>query len=71
MKPEKHKLGSVTHTLGWPVLDNKTWAGSFMYHMENNLVALGFVIGLDYQNTYLNPYKEFQVIYLLEKKLRN
>lgn len=59
IKPENHKPGSVTHTIGWP-LDTQTYGGSFLYHLENNQVALGFVIGLDYQNPYLSPYKEFQ-----------
>ncbi len=57
--PEKHKAGLIVHTLGWP-LDPKTYGGSFIYHFENNQVALGFVIGLDYQNPYLNPYQEMQ-----------
>lgn len=54
-----HEPGSVMHSIGWP-LDNKTYGGSFVYHLENNLLALGFVVGLDYQNTYLNPYETFQ-----------
>ena len=58
--PEKHKPGLVIHTVGWP-MDMETYGGSFMYHLENNQVALGYVIGLDYTNTYLNPYREFQV----------
>lgn len=57
--PAKHQKGLVTHTLGWP-LDAKTYGGSFTYHMDNNQVAYGFVIGLDYQNPYLSPYNEFQ-----------
>jgi electron-transferring-flavoprotein dehydrogenase len=57
--PKKHELGAVIHTLGWP-LYNTAYGGSFMYHWENNLVSLGFVIGLDYKNPYLSPYKEFQ-----------
>ena len=56
---EMHKNGTVIHTLGWP-LNNKTYGGSFIYHLDKNLVSLGFVIGLDYQNPYLNPYLEFQ-----------
>jgi electron-transferring-flavoprotein dehydrogenase len=59
VQPEKHKPGLIVHTLGWP-LDSKTYGGSFIYHFENNQVALGFVIGLDYQNPYLNPYQEMQ-----------
>ena len=56
---DKHNKGSITHTVGWP-LDNHTYGGSFIYHLEENQVALGFVIGLDYQNTYLSPFDEFQ-----------
>lgn len=59
ISPEMHKEGSITHTIGWP-LDNDTYGGSFLYHMENNQVSVGFVIGLDYKNPYLNPYEEFQ-----------
>lgn len=59
--PEKHKPGSVTHSVGWPA-DMHTYAGSFIYHFEpeRHLVTVGYVIGLDYTNPYLNPYKEFQ-----------
>jgi len=57
--PEKHKLGLVMHTQGWP-LDSKTGGGSFMYHMEDNLVAVGFVVHLSYANPHLSPYDEFQ-----------
>lgn len=60
---EKHQAGLVQHTLGWPlqrsVLD-KTFGGSFMYHMEDDLVQIGLVVGLDYENPYINPYEEFQ-----------
>lgn len=59
VKPENHTPGKVVHSIGWP-LDNNTYGGSFLYHLENNQVAVGFVIGLDYQNPYLNPYEEFQ-----------
>jgi len=59
IKPDKHQLGHVIHTLGWP-LDSKTYGGSFIYHQENHHVAIGFVIGLDYQNPYLDPFEEFQ-----------
>lgn len=60
--PEKHEPGKVVHTLGWP-MDMHSYGGSFMYHFEpeRRLVAVGFVVGLDYENPYLNPYKEFQV----------
>jgi electron-transferring-flavoprotein dehydrogenase len=57
--PAKHKQGLVIHTAGWP-LDNETYGGSFLYHLENNQVVVGFVIGLAYQNPYLSPYEEFQ-----------
>ncbi|WP_027865408.1 electron transfer flavoprotein-ubiquinone oxidoreductase [Massilia alkalitolerans] len=57
--PSKHKPGLVIHTAGWP-LDNDTYGGSFLYHLENNQVAVGFVVGLAYQNPYLSPYEEFQ-----------
>src|SRR5579862_411903 len=56
---ELHRAGEVTHSIGWP-LDSHTYGGSFIYHFGNNLLALGFVIGLDYSNPYLNPYEEFQ-----------
>ncbi len=59
VKPELHKPGTVTHTVGWP-LDTKTYGGSFMYHLENNQVVVGFVVGLDYQNPHMSPYDEFQ-----------
>jgi len=59
VKAEKHEQGLVVHTLGWP-MDLKTWAGSWMYHLENNMVSIGYVVGLDYKNPYLSPYKEFQ-----------
>jgi electron-transferring-flavoprotein dehydrogenase len=57
--PAKHKLGQVTHTLGWP-LESDTYGGSFIYHLENNQVAIGYVIGLDYSNPNLDPFLEFQ-----------
>jgi electron-transferring-flavoprotein dehydrogenase len=57
--PAKHQQGLVVHTAGWP-LDNETYGGSFLYHLENNLVSVGFVIGLDYKNPYLSPFEEFQ-----------
>ena len=59
VKPENHQAGQVVHTIGWP-LDIHTYGGSFMYHMEDNLVTLGLVVGLDYKNPYLSPYQEFQ-----------
>lgn len=57
--PAKHKAGLVMHTVGWP-LDSNTYGGSFLYHLENNQVSVGFVIGLDYQNPHLSPFEEFQ-----------
>ncbi len=57
--PAKHKPGLVVHTAGWP-LGSDTYGGSFLYHLENNQVAVGFVVGLAYQNPYLSPYEEFQ-----------
>lgn len=60
VKDEVYEPGKVVHTLGWP-LDYKTYGGSWMYHMEDNMVSIGLVVGLDYQNPYLSPYKEFQV----------
>jgi electron-transferring-flavoprotein dehydrogenase len=59
VRPEVHKLGQVTHTMGWP-LDNSTGGGSFMYHLEDNLVSIGFVVHLNYKNPYLYPFGEFQ-----------
>lgn len=59
IKPEKHQAGKIIHTIGWP-MDMKTYGGSFLYHLEDNLVSIGYVVGLDYKNTYLNPFKEFQ-----------
>ena len=57
--PDKHEQGSIIHTLGWP-MDKETYGGSWIYHMENNQVSIGFVIGLDYKNPYLSPYQEMQ-----------
>ena len=57
--PAKHHPGLVVHSVGWP-LDRHTYGGSFLYHLENNQVAVGVVIGLDYRNPYLNPFEEFQ-----------
>jgi electron-transferring-flavoprotein dehydrogenase len=59
VKPDRHKAGLVMHTAGWP-LDAATYGGSFLYHQENNQVAVGFVVGLGYENPYLSPYEEFQ-----------
>ena len=57
--PSKHHAGLVQHTLGWP-LDDETGGGSFLYHMENNQIAVGFVVHLNYKNPYLSPFEEFQ-----------
>jgi electron-transferring-flavoprotein dehydrogenase len=57
--PERHRPGLVQHTLGWP-LDDKTGGGSFLYHLEDGLVAVGFVVHLNYANPYLSPFQEFQ-----------
>ncbi|XP_047472519.1 electron transfer flavoprotein-ubiquinone oxidoreductase, mitochondrial-like [Penaeus chinensis] len=61
VKPENHHPGRIEHTVGWP-LDKNTYGGSFLYHLdeEQPLVSLGFVIGLDYTNPYLSPFREFQ-----------
>ncbi len=57
--PEQHRRGLVQHTMGWP-LDNRTGGGSFLYHYADNLVAVGFVVHLNYENPYLSPFEEFQ-----------
>ena len=59
IEPAKHQKGMVIHTAGWP-LSSDTYGGSFAYHLEDNQVAIGFVVGLDYKNPYLSPYEEFQ-----------
>ncbi|PZN54605.1 MAG: electron transfer flavoprotein-ubiquinone oxidoreductase, partial [Proteobacteria bacterium] len=59
VRPENHKPGLVQHSFGWP-LDMKTGGGSFLYHLEDNLVAVGFVVHLNYQNPWLSPFEEFQ-----------
>jgi len=56
---ENSNPGYIQHTFGWP-LDNSTYGGSFLYHMKNNKILIGFVVGLDYKNPYLSPYQEFQ-----------
>lgn len=57
--PAKHQQGLALHTAGWP-LDMQTYGGSFIYHLEDNQLAIGMVVGLDYQNPYLSPFEEFQ-----------
>jgi electron-transferring-flavoprotein dehydrogenase len=59
ISPEKHDEGSISHSIGWP-MDTKTYGGSWLYHMEKNMISIGFVVGLDYQNPYLSPYEEMQ-----------
>lgn len=59
INPQKHKLGLVQHFTGWP-LDNNTGGGGFIYHLEDNLISVGFVVHLDYKNPYLSPFEEFQ-----------
>jgi len=57
--PEKHQPGLVQHSFGWP-LDNSTGGGSFLYHLEDNQVVVGFVVHLNYRNPYVAPFEEFQ-----------
>ncbi len=57
--PEKHQEGLILHSAGWP-LNRETYGGSFLYHLDNNQVSVGFVVGLDYRNPHLSPYEEFQ-----------
>jgi electron-transferring-flavoprotein dehydrogenase len=57
--PAKHEAGLVIHTAGWP-LESDTYGGSFLYHVDNNQVMVGFVVGLAYTNPYLSPFEEFQ-----------
>jgi electron-transferring-flavoprotein dehydrogenase len=59
IEPAKHQPGLVLHTVGWP-LTSDTYGGSFLYHLENNQVSVGFVIGLDYTNPHLSPFDEMQ-----------
>ncbi|WP_028206049.1 electron transfer flavoprotein-ubiquinone oxidoreductase [Paraburkholderia nodosa] len=57
--PARHKPGFVMHTAGWP-MDSKTYGGAFLYHLDGNKIAVGFVTGLGYDNPYLSPFEEFQ-----------
>ena len=59
LDPAQHRQGLILHTAGWP-MDSKTWGGSFIYHLENNQAAVGYVVGLDYENPHLAPFEEFQ-----------
>jgi len=60
IQPRQHQQGLVIHTAGWP-LASDTYGGSFLYHLENSQVSIGFVVGLGYSNPYLSPYEEFQL----------
>ena len=57
--PDRHRPGLAMHSVGWP-LDRRAYGGSFLYHLDGNQVAVGFVVGLDYANPHLSPYDEFQ-----------
>ena len=57
--PAKHQKGLIQHSFGWP-LNNSTGGGSFLYHYDDNLVAVGFVVHLNYDDPYLSPFDEFQ-----------
>ena len=57
--PQAHEEGTILHSVGWP-LNAQTYGGSFLYHLDNNQVAVGFVVGLDYDNPHLSPFDEFQ-----------
>ena len=59
VSPQVHEEGLIVHTIGWP-MPADTYGGSFLYHLEGNQVAVGFVVGLDYSNPHLSPYEEFQ-----------
>jgi electron-transferring-flavoprotein dehydrogenase len=60
---EKHRPGLVQHSFGWP-MDDQTYGGAWLYHFGENLVSYGFVIGLDYPNTWLSPFEEMQRVKL-------
>ena len=68
VEPSKSKPGLVVHTAGWP-LESDTYGGSFLYHLSDNKVAVGLVVGLSYKNPYLSPFEEFQR-YKLHPKIR-
>ena len=59
LDPARHQKGLVMHSIGWP-LDAETYGGSFLYHLEDNQISVGMVIGLDYPNPYMSPFEEFQ-----------
>lgn len=58
--PEKHQQGLVVHTAGWPLSETGSTGGGFLYHLENNQVALGLITDLSYSNPHLSPFEEFQ-----------
>ena len=57
--PSKHQEGSIIHTVGWPV-DQSVYGGAFIYHLDSNMLSIGYVVGLSYSNPHLSPYKTFQ-----------
>ena len=59
VQPDRHHQGQVTHTIGWP-MDTQTYGGSWEYHLEDNLVSIGFVVGLNYSNPWISPFDEMQ-----------
>lgn len=59
IEPDKHQEGKIVHTIGWP-MDNQTYGGSWLYHLDNNQISVGYVTALDYQNPYLSPFEEMQ-----------
>jgi electron-transferring-flavoprotein dehydrogenase len=59
VEPSKHQPGLILHSMGWP-LSSDTYGGTFLYHLEENLVSVGFVVGLDYANPFLSPFEELQ-----------
>ena len=69
IEPEKHQEGLVVHTTGWP-LKRDTYGGSFLYHLENNLVAVGFVVGLEYESPYLALTRNFSVSRRIQRSNR-
>ena len=59
VEPQNHRQGLVIHSAGWP-MDSRTYGGSFLYHLDDHMVSVGFVVGLDYENPHLSPFEEFQ-----------
>jgi len=66
--PGQYRPGEVIHTMGWP-LDYKTYGGGWVYHMADGLVSIGLVIGLDYANPYISPYRELQVRFITGSRI--